>query len=144
MKEIWSSINNELNSYGGFISAVSLLFSIFIYIKTGQIKNNIKNLLNYENYDKRKKQAKDKLEGILESINQDDIFDGRLLGEISREIEALEHFSVFFDRKTKGNINKLKKQIDRDFEQIKVEKNKLINTINKVIGDLEINETYLG
>lgn len=83
---IWKNVNDWLNGYGGFISAVSLLLSVFIYIKTGQIKNNIKNLLNHENYEKRKKQAKKKLEGILESINEDNIFDVMILGEISRSI----------------------------------------------------------
>lgn len=141
---IWKSVNDWLNGYGGFIGAVSLLLSVFIYAKTGQIKNNIKNLLNHENYEKRKKQTKKKLEGILESVNKDDIFDVMILGEISREIAALEHYSIFFDRRTKKNINLLKKQLNKEFSQIAKEKHKLISLINKVIGDLEIMETYLG
>lgn len=144
MKELWDNVNNGLNCYGGLISAISLLLSIFIYIKTGQIKNNIKNLLNHDNYEKRRNQAKKKLEGLLESIEQDNIFDDKLLGEISREIAALEHFSVFFDRKTKKNINLLKKQLNQNYELIKKEKHNLIISINKLIGDLEVKETYLG
>lgn len=144
MKELWDDINNWLNCYGGLISTISLFLSIFIYIKTGQIKNNIKNLLNHDNYEKRRNQAKKKLEGLLESIEQDDIFDDKLLGEINREIAALEHFSVFFDRKTKKNINLLKKQLNQNYELIKKEKHNLIIAINKLIGDLEVKETYLG
>ena len=119
MKELWADINNWLNCYGGLISTISLFLSIFIYIKTGQIKNNIKNLLNHDNYEKRRNQAKKKLEGLLESIEQDNIFDDKLLGEINREIASLEHFSVFFDRKTKKNINLLKKQLNQNYELIK-------------------------
>jgi hypothetical protein len=144
MKELWADINNWLNCYGGLISTISLFLSIFIYIKTGQIKNNIKNLLNHDNYEKRRNQAKKKLEGLLESIEQDNIFDDKLLGEINREIASLEHFSVFFDRKTKKNINLLKKQLNQNYELIKKEKHNLIIAINKLIGDLEVKETYLG
>ena len=144
MKELWADINNWLNCYGGLISTISLFLSIFIYIKTGQIKNNIKNLLNHDNYEKRRNQAKKKLQGLLESIEQDNIFDDKLLGEINREIASLEHFSVFFDRKTKKNINLLKKQLNQNYELIKKEKHNLIIAINKLIGDLEVKETYLG
>lgn len=144
MQELWDNTNNWLNCYGGLISTISLFLSIFIYIKTGQIKSNIKNLLNHDNYEKRKNQAKKKLEGVLESIEKDEIFDDKLLGEINREIAALEHFSVFFDRKTKKNINLLKKQLNQKYELIEKGKHNLIIIINKVIGDLEVKETYLG
>lgn len=144
MKELWDDTNNWLNCYGGLISTISLFLSIFIYIKTGQIKSNIKNLLNHDNYERRRNQAKKKLEGVLESIEKDNIFDDKLLGEINREIAALEHFSVFFDRKTKKNINLLKKQLNQNYELIEKEKHNLIIIINKVIGDLEVKETYLG
>ena len=144
MKELWYDIYHLLNSYGGFISTVSLFLSIFIYIKTGQIKNNIKNMLNHENYNRKKNQAKKKLEGVLDSIEKDDIFDEKLLGEVNREIAALEHYSIFFDRKTKKNINLLKKQLNKDFDQINEKKYNLISTIYKVIGDLEIKDNYFG
>ena len=62
----------------------------------------------------------------------------------NREIASLEHFSVFFDRKTKKNINLLKKQLNQNYELIKKEKHNLIIAINKLIGDLEVKETYLG
>ena len=142
MKEIWCSINKFLNDYSGLVGAVSLLFSFFIFVKTGQIKKNIKSLLSHKDYEIRKKKAKKELEGMLASICKDDIFDDKLLGEVSREIASLEHYSLFFDKKTKRNIKELKKELEKD--AYNRNKNNVIRSINKVIGDIEIKETYLG
>lgn len=142
MKDIWVGINLWLNSIGGLISLVSLGLSIFIYIKTGQIKNNIKNLLNHDKYIKQQEKSKEHLSGILNSITKDNIFDISIIKEIICEIALLEHYSVFFDKKTKRHIKGIKKILKKDISDIKC--NKLILEISKVIGDLKFKDTYLG
>lgn len=97
--EVWLKINDYLNYCGGLISTISSLVSIFIFVKTGQIKKSIKNLLSHEKYSVQKVKAKTRLEGILDSIQKDDIFDKELMGEIQREISALEHYAFFLIKK---------------------------------------------
>ncbi len=142
MGEKWGDFNSWLNIYGGFISLVSLVFSVIIFFLTGQIKKNIKNLLNHDKYISQKKKTKEKLEGILGSIKEDNIFDIKLIGEVSREISSLEHYSIFFDKKTKKNIEDINIILNKGFSDI--ESDELIKSINKVIGDLDINDIYVG
>ncbi|MDU0323189.1 hypothetical protein RWZ02_10910 [Clostridium butyricum] len=142
MSEIWVHINLWLNSIGGLISIVSLAVSIFIYVKTGQIKNNIKNLLNHDKYINQQDTSKERFSSIVDSITKDDIFDINIIRDITCEIALLEHYSVFFDNKTKRNIKRLKKILKNDISDIK--RDKLVVEISKVIGDLKFKETYLG
>lgn len=142
MIELWTNANKWLNSYGGLISTISFIVSVFIYFKTGQIKKSIKSLLSHEKYNDQKKKAKMNLQGILESIEKDNIFDEKLLGEIHREISALEHYTVFFDRKMNKNMKDIQKVLKNNFSDIK--KEEIIITINKILGDLDISEVYIG
>lgn len=43
-----NTITNTLNDYGGWISLIGLLFSIILAIITGNIKNNIKIMLEHK------------------------------------------------------------------------------------------------
>ena len=142
MGELWQKANEWLNSYGGLISTISFLVSIFIFIKTGQIKNSIKSLLSHDKYLEQKKKAKNKLEGILDSVEKDDIFDNKIFGEINREISALDHYAIFFDKKMKTNVKEMKKIINCEFKD--ANKHEITIKLNKILGDLDINDVYVG
>ncbi|MBQ4059425.1 MAG: hypothetical protein IJD40_10905 [Lachnospiraceae bacterium] len=144
MKELWDDFNNWLNFYGGLISIIGLIFSFFTYYRTGQIKSNIRNLLKHDNYERVKKQSKKNFVGILDSITKDDVLDEKLIGEVNRQIAILEHYSIFFDAKTRRNIKSLKKELEKNIHDVIINKQVLITELNKVIGDLEYKETYLG
>lgn len=140
--KLWIALNDALNYCGGLISTVSFIVSIVIFFKTGQIKKSIKNMLNYEKYSNQKQKTQDNLQGILESIREDDIFDEKLLGEIHREIAALEHYTIFFDRKTSKNMKSMQKILKKEYSKIR--RDEIVVAINKVLGDLDINEVYIG
>lgn len=140
--EVWLKINDYLNYYGGLISTISFLVSIFIFVKTGQIKKSIKNLLSHEKYSVQKVKAKTRLEGILDSIQKDDIFDKELMGEIQREISALEHYAVFFDKKMGKNMKNIQKVLEKPYSNNK--RDEVVIAINKILGDLDITEIYVG
>ncbi|MCI8891467.1 MAG: hypothetical protein HFH34_09030 [Eubacterium sp.] len=142
MIKIWKDINDWLNFYGGFISTVSFIVSLLIYFKTGQIKNNIKSLLSHEKYLQQKEKSKNNFQGILDSIQKDHIFDQKLLGEIHREISALDHYRLFFDRKMMKNMNDIKRVLKKDTAYMKC--TEMIVAINKILGDLDIDEIYVG
>ncbi|MFI3214719.1 MAG: hypothetical protein R3Y24_15500 [Eubacteriales bacterium] len=142
MEELWKKANEWLNSYGGLISTISFFVSIFIYVKTGQIKNSIKSLLNHDKYLKQKKKAQNKLQGMLDSIEKDDVFDNKILGEINREISALDHYAIFFDKKMKTNIKGIKKVINCKYQDI--DKQDITIKLNKILEDLDINDVYVG
>lgn len=137
--EVWLKINDYLNYCGGLISTISFRVSIFIFVKTGQIKKSIKNLLSHEKYSVQKVKAKTRLEGILDSIQKDDIFDKELMGEIQREISALEHYAFFFDKKMGKNIQKV---LEKPYSNNK--RDEVVIAINKILGDLDITEIYVG
>lgn len=140
--ELWKSFNKLLNDYGGLIGFVSLIFSIIVFVKTEQIKNNIKNLLNHKDYEKIKGKVKNKLEGIVDSIKKDNIFDNALVGEIVKEISTLSHYSIYFDKRTTKDINTIEKLLANDISEIN--SGQLYKELNKIIGDLSVNNTYLG
>lgn len=140
--ELWKSFNKLLNDYGGLIGFVSLIFSIIVFVKTEQIKNNIKNLLNHKDYEKIKGKVKNKLEGIVDSIKKDNIFDNALVGEILKEISTLSHYSIYFDKRTTKDINTIEKLLANDISEIN--SGQLYKELNKIIGDLSVNNTYLG
>lgn len=98
---MWHQINILLNDVGGLISLIGIVLSILITIKTGQIKRSVKNLLDHNQYMKQKSICREKLEGLLKSITEDNLFDNGIVGEISREVATLTHYEVYFDRKTK-------------------------------------------
>ena len=140
--ELWKSFNKLLNDYGDLIGFVSLIFSIIVFVKTEQIKNNIKNLLNHKDYEKIKGKVKNKLEGIVDSIKKDNIFDNALVGEILKEISTLSHYSIYFDKRTTKDINTIEKLLANDISEIN--SGQLYKELNKIIGDLSVNNTYLG
>lgn len=140
--DLWIALNDTLNYCGGLISTISFIVSIVIFFKTGQIKKSIKNLLNHEKYSSQKQKVQSNLQGILDSIQKDDIFDEKLLGEIYREIAALEHYTIFFDRKMSKNMKNMQKILKKEYSNIR--KDEIVFAVNKVLGDLDINEVYIG
>lgn len=150
MKEVWIRFNELFNFCGGLISTISFIVSILIFFKTGQIKKNIKNMLSHDKYVVKRKAANKNLEGILASIEKDKIFDNRILGEIHREISSLEHYSIFFDIKMQRNMKSMKRLLEK-YNKNYNNKNKndilrheFIMAINKILGDLDIDDIYLG
>lgn len=140
---MWDNINKELNIYGGLVGLISLIMTIFIYFRTGQIKKNIKNLLSHENYLVKKKKGKKDLQSIVDSINEDEIYDQRLLGEISKTISIIDRYALFLDVKTKKNIKNIRKLLSADINELE-KRNEMIICLNEIIGALEVDDPYVG
>ena len=87
-------LTKTLNEYGGWISLISLLFSIFLALMTGNIKKNIKLILEHKDLDKhrgniQKSLAKD-IQSICQNIHDDKLFDIYIISEIEEIIGLLE------------------------------------------------------
>ena len=87
-------LTKTLNEYGGWISLISLLFSILLALMTGNIKKNIKLILEHKDLDKhrgniQKSLAKD-IQSICQNIHDDKLFDIYIISEIEEIIGLLE------------------------------------------------------
>ena len=87
-------LTKTLNEYGGWISLISLLFSILLALMTGNIKKNIKLILEHKDLDKhrgniQKSLAKD-IQSICQNIRDDKLFDIYIISEIEEIIGLLE------------------------------------------------------
>ena len=87
-------LTKTLNEYGGWISLISLLISVFLALMTGNIKKNIKLILEHKDLDKhrgniQKSLAKD-IQSICQNIRDDKLFDIYIISEIEEIIGLLE------------------------------------------------------
>ena len=64
------TITNTLNYYGGWISLVSLVFSVFLAVLTGNIKKNIKLILEHKDLNNQRAKIQRSLAKNIESICQ--------------------------------------------------------------------------
>lgn len=92
---MFNTITSTLNQYGGWISLISLIFSIFLALITGNIKKNIK--LNFKCHKDLNKQRANiqsslakNIQSICQNINDDKLFDISIIAELEEIIGILD------------------------------------------------------
>ena len=139
---MWNVILECLNKLGGLFGAISLIFSMYIYASTGQIKRNIKKILEYNAYEEWKKSAIIALEEILKLLKDRKVSGEEIWGKINQELAGLETYSIYFDANTKKCVNNLKREMKKDtYNRNRAE---LMEGISKVIGYLKLKDTFMG
>ncbi len=104
---IWNSILGILNEYGGLIGLVSLLFSFFIWITTGNIKKSIAQYRQINENRGNKRHAVKHLSEITASIDKDGIYDNAIKLELLMETNKLLKYKAFLDFPSRCYIYKI-------------------------------------
>lgn len=97
MQQVWNAILSGLNKYGGLISFISLLLSIFIWWTTGNIRKTIIQKRQYQEYKLDKQAAVKHLGEINASIELDKLYDNGMKTELLKEINKLLKYKGFID-----------------------------------------------
>lgn len=93
----WNSFLNLLNEYGGLVSFISLIFSIIIFVVTGNIKRSIIQKRQFIEYKREKRIAVKHLEELVASIECDQLFDNGIKKDLLIEINKLLKYKGFID-----------------------------------------------
>lgn len=104
---MWNTITNTLNDYGGWINLIGLLFSIVLSLITGNIRKNIKLILEHKEMNKQRSKIQSSLakniQSICQNIKEDKIFDISIIAELEEIIGILEqqkNFSYKYPNRT--------------------------------------------
>lgn len=135
------SIHKLVNETSGWIGLISFILSILIAIRTSDIRKEITKKLKMDKYIDQKNRSLQRLNGIIKSMDKDNLFDEKLVNEIVREVSMLKHYKSFMDKHTRKNYDDLSEYIAKEFSLItRVELNR---KMNRLAGDLSIKEVRI-
>ena len=131
--------NCILNTYGGLISLVSLLLTIFLAFTSNNIKKEIKkSLYNRELSENRKEYLKSissNIQGICQNIQKDDIFDAQLMGEIMETVGKLERYNTIFPQNVNRDLQYIHRELGKNNPGIN--KEQVVKKLSYIKGSLD-------
>lgn len=139
-------LTKTLNEYGGWISLISLLFSIFLALMTRNIKKNIKLILEHKDLDKhrsniQKSLAKD-IQSICQNIRDDKLFDIYIISEIEEIIGLLEQHKKILPLTIRIELSYIQHELKKKTADINQEL--LCKKLSHIKGALKHGSIYIG
>lgn len=139
-------LTKTLNEYGGWISLISLLFSILLALMTGNIKKNIKLILEHKDLDKhrgniQKSLAKD-IQSICQNIRDDKLFDIYIISEIEEIIGLLEQHKRILPLTIRIELSCIQHELKKKTTDINQEL--LCKKLSHIKGALKHGSIYIG
>ena len=139
-------LTKTLNEYGGWISLISLLFSILLALMTGNIKKNIKLILEHKDLDKhrgniQKSLAKD-IQSICQNIHDDKLFDIYIISEIEEIIGLLEQHKKILPLRIRIELSCIQHELKKKTADINQEL--LCKKLSHIKGALKHGSIYIG
>lgn len=140
------TITSMLNEYGGWISLIGLLFSVFLFIITGSIRKNIKIILEHKDLNKQRSKIISSLnkniQSICQNIQEDKIFDISIVSELEEVIGVLEQYKKILPFKLRIELLYIKYELRKNISDINQEK--LCKKLSHLKGTLKYESTYIG
>lgn len=143
---MWENITNTLNDYGGWISLIGLLFSVILAFITGNIKKNIKFLLEHKELNQRRqtiqKSLTKNIQSICQNIKEDKIFDIYIIAELEEIVGILEQHKKIFPLKLRIELLHIHHELRKNTENIN--QKQLCKWLSHIKGALKYESTYIG
>ncbi|MCL2187523.1 MAG: hypothetical protein FWC16_06715 [Defluviitaleaceae bacterium] len=138
------AIKYTLNEYGGIISLLGLLMSVFIYIRAGRVKKIVQEKLSKNVFVEKKGDIGKALKGIIKSINEDDIYDNNIFSDIKVQITMIEKFPSATNKKIKKAIKKINQALSSspNFNNSIEDKQKITHNLSIIFGELKVDDVY--
>ncbi len=141
-----NTITDTLNLYGGWISLIGLLFSIILAFITGNIKKNIKIILEHKDLNKQRSKIISSLskniQSICQNIQEDKIFDISIVSELEEIIGILEQHKKILPFKQRIELAYIKFELGKKINNINQEH--LCKSLSHLKGTLKYESTYIG
>lgn len=139
-------ITKTLNEYGGLISLISLIFSIFLALMTGNIKKNIKLILEHKDLNRQRSKIQKSLEkniqSICQNIQDDKLFDISIISEIEDVIGILDQHKKILPLKIRIELRYVQHELRKNIADINQEL--LCKKLSHIKGSLKYEKTYIG
>ena len=120
-----NAITHTLNDYGGWISLISLIFSAFLALMTGNIKKNIKLILEHKDLNKQRSKIQSSLakniESICQNIHDDKLFDISIIAELEEIIGILEQHKKILPFKIRIELFYVQHELQKKLSDINQE-----------------------
>ena len=140
------TITNTLNYYGGGISLVSLVFSVFLAVLTGNIKKNIKLILEHKDLNDQRAKIQRSLakniESICQNIQTDKLFEIYIIAELEEIIGILEQYKKILPLKLRFELFCIRTELKKDILVINQEL--LCKKLSYIKGILKQESVYIG
>ena len=141
-----NAITHTLNDYGGWISLISLIFSAFLALMTGNIKKNIKLILEHKDLNKQRSKIQSSLskniESICQNIHDDKLFDISIIAELEEIIGILEQHKKILPFKIRIELFYVQHELQKKLSDINQEL--LCKKLSHIKGALKHETTYIG
>lgn len=140
------TITKTLNEYGGWISLIGLIFSVFLAIMTGNIKKNIMLILEHKDLNKQRTKIQNSLakniQSICQNIQNDKLFDMSIISEIEEIIGILEQHKKILPLKIRIELWHIQHELKKNNQDINQEL--LCKKLSHIKGSLKHETTYIG
>lgn len=140
------SITSALNNYGGWISLISLIFSVFLAIITGNIKKNIKLLLQNNALNKQRTKIQSSLakniQSICQNIHDDKLFDIFIIAEIEEIVGILDQHKKILPLKIRIELLCVQHELHK--KTLDINQEYLCKKLSHIKGALKHESTYIG
>ncbi len=143
---MWNTITNTLNDYGGWISLIGLLFSIVLALITGNIRKNIKLILEHKEMNKQRSKIQSSLakniQSICQNIKEDKIFDISIIAELEEIIGILEQHKKIFPINIQIELLYVQHELRK--KTVNIDQEQLCKKLSHIKGALKYESTYIG
>lgn len=143
---MFNTITSTLNQYGGWISLISLIFSIFLALITGNIKKNIKLILSHKDLNKQRANIQSSLakniQSICQNINDDKLFDISIIAELEEIIGILDQHKKVLPLKIRIELFCVQHELQKNVSNINTEL--LCKKLSHIKGALKHESTFIG
>lgn len=141
-----NTITNSLNHYGGWISLISLIFSVLLALLTGNIKKNIKLILEHKDLNTQRSKIQASLakniQSICQNIHEDKLFDIYIITELEEIIGILDQHKKILPLKIRIELFFVHHEIRKDMPNINQEL--LCKWLSHIKGALKHESIYIG
>lgn len=143
---MWNTITNTLNDYGGWISLIGLLFSTVLALITGNIRKNIKLILEHKEMNKQRSKIQSSLakniQSICQNIKEDKIFDISIIAELEEIIGILEQHKKIFPINIQIELLSVQHELRK--KTVNINQEQLCKKLSHIKGALKYESTYIG
>lgn len=138
LKFLLSTLNDLLNKYGGTIGAASLVFSIWVWFRTGNIEKNIIKSREFRTYKDEKREILTQLMSLIDSVTKDNLMDEGIRVAILRYVNKLKKCKGFISFEARYHIFWINHYLKDSMPQSSHQLHVLVRHMGKLVGILEI------
>ncbi len=135
--QTWKVFLDACNAYGGFVSIISLLFSIWIFKVTGNIKKDMIQTRQTNKYRQEKRVSVKRLEEMVASISYDAVYDNQMKTELLVQVNKLLKYKVFIDFHSRYYIFKVNQILKKDTINSK-NSSQIVSYVSKLCGRMSV------